>query len=224
MARLPSSDLHVVARIAPDVLILEIKTNDLVVTSSEVVGSEIENLVRLGALRFSSIISTLCFLSSQRFFVGYIEFFLTRRNIFLCPVASTLTKRFSTIYIVVAGVRFFGHNACFKNCLPHSLHLLNFHTFYALIFQCFATFSPVMGSYFLLLIHSSQMCHNFYFTSMGIRPLHYCLLLVHLFFLICMRNALNFMDLSIVFLCCGFIHSFRADSSALITRDSSPLF
>ena len=137
VARLPSSDLHVVARIAPDVLILEIKTNDLVVTSSEVVGSKIENLVRLGALRFSSIISTLCFLSSQRFFVGYIEFFLTRRNIFLCPVASTLTKRFSTIYIVVAGVRFFGHNACFKNCLPHSLHLLNFHTFYALIFSVF---------------------------------------------------------------------------------------
>ena len=130
VAKLLSSDLHVVARIAPDVLILEIGTNDLVVISPEIVVSKIENLARLGALRFSSIISTLCFLSSQRFFVGYIEFFfLTRRKIFLCLRASTLTQRFSTIYIVVAGVLFFGHNACFKNCLPHSLNLLNFHTF-----------------------------------------------------------------------------------------------
>jgi len=77
VAKLLSSDLHVVARIAPDVLILEIGTNDLVVTSPEIVGSEIENLARLGALRLSSIISTLCFLSSQRFFVGYIEFFFS---------------------------------------------------------------------------------------------------------------------------------------------------
>ena len=49
VAKLRSSDIHGVARIAPDVLILEIGTNDLVVTSLEVVGSEIENLVRLGA-------------------------------------------------------------------------------------------------------------------------------------------------------------------------------
>ena len=46
MAEVRSSDLHVVARIAPDVLILEIGTSDLVVTSPEVVGSEIENLVQ----------------------------------------------------------------------------------------------------------------------------------------------------------------------------------
>ena len=140
VVKLLSSHLHVVARIAPDVLILEIGTNDLVVTSPGIVGSEIENLARLGALRFSSIIWTLCFLSSQRVFVGYIEVFLTRRKIFLCLGASTLTRRFSTIYIVVAGVLFFGHKACFKNCLPHSLHLLNFHTFYALIFSVFRNF------------------------------------------------------------------------------------
>ena len=85
MAKLLSSDLHVVARIAPDVLILEIGTNDLVVTSPEIVGSEIENLARLGALRFSSIISTLCFLSSQRFFVGYIEFFSHPEKDFSLP-------------------------------------------------------------------------------------------------------------------------------------------
>ena len=114
VAKLLSPDLHVVARIAPDVLILEIGTNDLVVTSPEIVGSEIENLTRLGALRFSSIISTLCFLSSQRFFVGYIEFFLTRRKIFLCLGASTLTQRFSTIYIVVAGLLFSGITLALK--------------------------------------------------------------------------------------------------------------
>ena len=47
MAKLRSSGLHVVERIAPDVLILEIGTNDLVDKSPEVVGSDIENLVRL---------------------------------------------------------------------------------------------------------------------------------------------------------------------------------
>ena len=47
VARLRSSDLHVVERIAPDVVILEIGTKDLVDLSPEVVGSEIENLVRL---------------------------------------------------------------------------------------------------------------------------------------------------------------------------------
>ena len=45
MAKLRSFDLHVVERIAPDVLILEIGSNDLVDTSPEVVGSEIESLV-----------------------------------------------------------------------------------------------------------------------------------------------------------------------------------
>jgi len=143
VAKLRSSDLHVVERIAPDVLILEIGTNDLVDTSPEDVGSEIENLVRLllenykvvsfefamsfhvvipttmwhllrGALRFSSIISTLCFLSSQMFSVLYIELFLNRGKIFICLMASTLTQRVSAIYIVVTGARFFGHYACFK--------------------------------------------------------------------------------------------------------------
>ena len=47
VAKLRSSNLHVVERIAPDVLILEIGTNDLVDTSPELVGSEIENLVGL---------------------------------------------------------------------------------------------------------------------------------------------------------------------------------
>ena len=47
VAKLRSFDLHVVEQIAPDVLILEIGTNDLVDTSPEVVGSEIESLVCL---------------------------------------------------------------------------------------------------------------------------------------------------------------------------------
>ena len=42
--------------------------------------------------------------------------------------------------------------------------------------------------------------------------------------LICMRNVLNFMDSSIVLFVVVFIHCFRADSSTLITGDSSPLF
>ena len=47
VAKRRSFDLHVVEQIAPDVLILEIGTNDLVDTSPEVVGSAIESLVCL---------------------------------------------------------------------------------------------------------------------------------------------------------------------------------
>ena len=60
MAKLRSYDLHVVERIAPDVLILEIGTNDLVDISSEVVGSEIENLVRLSLGRYKARIVSVC--------------------------------------------------------------------------------------------------------------------------------------------------------------------
>ena len=74
VAKFRSSDLHVVARIAPDVLILEIGTNDLVVTSPEVVGSEIENLVRLRALRFSSItVSRRCAFSHPKGFFRWVH-------------------------------------------------------------------------------------------------------------------------------------------------------
>ena len=47
VAKLQSFDLHVVEQIAPDVLILEIGTNDLVNRSPDFVGSEIESLVCL---------------------------------------------------------------------------------------------------------------------------------------------------------------------------------
>ena len=167
-----------------------------------------------GALRFFSIISTLCLLSSQMFFFGYIELFLTQGKIFICLMASTWTQLVSTIYIVVTKAPFFGHYACFK-----ILHLLNFHTFHASIFQWFVTFSPVMGIYFLLLIGS-----NSYFIFLGIRPLYWGSWLVDLFCYFVWGFVLNFMDSSIVFVCCGFIHCFRADSSTLLTGDSSPLF
>ena len=47
VAKLWSFDLHVVEQIAPDIVILEIGTNDLVHKSPEVVGSKIESLVCL---------------------------------------------------------------------------------------------------------------------------------------------------------------------------------
>ena len=47
VAKLRSFDLHVVERFAPDVIVLEVGTNDLVDFSPEVVGSQIESLVRL---------------------------------------------------------------------------------------------------------------------------------------------------------------------------------
>ena len=47
VAKLRSFDLHVVEQIAPDIVILEIGTNDLVHKRPEIVGSEIESLVCL---------------------------------------------------------------------------------------------------------------------------------------------------------------------------------
>ena len=47
LAKLRSSDLCVAEQIPPDIVIPEIGTNDLVNTSPEVVGSEIEHLVCL---------------------------------------------------------------------------------------------------------------------------------------------------------------------------------
>ena len=47
VAKLRSFDLHVVEQIAPGVVLLEIGTNDLLNTGPEVVGSNIESLVRL---------------------------------------------------------------------------------------------------------------------------------------------------------------------------------
>ena len=96
VAKLRSCDPHVVERIAPDVLIVEIGTNGLVDTSPEVVGSEILfvyywSIIRFvsfvlamsfhvvipttmryllrGALRFSGIISTLCFFYHPKCFL-----------------------------------------------------------------------------------------------------------------------------------------------------------
>ena len=140
VAKPRSSDLHVVERIAPDVLILEIGTNDLVDTSPEVVGSEIENLVRLllehykvrivcvchviprghsyeDAACFAGrveILQTLCFLLSQMFFCWVHRAFSHPGKDFISLMASSLTQRVSTIYIVVTKAPFFGHYACFK--------------------------------------------------------------------------------------------------------------
>ena len=65
-------------------------------------------------------------------------------------------------------------------------------------FQCFATFSPIRGIYFLLLIHSSQMCQNFCYIF-GDSSSTLGFVAGPLIVLICMRNVLNFTDSSIVF-------------------------
>ena len=164
VAKVWSFDLHVVERIAPDVLILEIGTNDLVDTIPEVVGSEIEILVCLlvddykvrvvcvchvitrghsydEAASFAGRVEILqhyldvCFLPSQMFFVGSIELFLTQGNIFICLMASTLTQRVGTIYIIVTGAPLFGHCACFKIVHHIPCIFFNFHTFHGSIFS-----------------------------------------------------------------------------------------
>ena len=61
MAKLRSFDLHVVSSISPDVVILEIGTNDLSLEPPEVVGSTIEDLVRLLLDSFSVRVVGVCF-------------------------------------------------------------------------------------------------------------------------------------------------------------------
>ena len=46
---LKENDLHVVSRLAPDIVILEIGTNDLTKLGPEIVGSAIEDLVVVSA-------------------------------------------------------------------------------------------------------------------------------------------------------------------------------
>ena len=60
VAKLRSFDLHVVTSISPDVVILEIGTNDLSLEPPEVVGSAIEELVRLLLDSFSVRVVGVC--------------------------------------------------------------------------------------------------------------------------------------------------------------------
>ena len=61
VAKLRSFDLHVVTSISPDVVILEIGTNDLSLEPPEVVGSAIEDLVRLLLDSFSVRVVGVCY-------------------------------------------------------------------------------------------------------------------------------------------------------------------
>ena len=160
VAKLRSFDLRVVEQIATDILILEIVTNDLVDTSPEVFGSEIESLVcllvdeykvrvvmfamsfhvaihatrrhlSLRALRFFNSISTLCFLLSSMFFVSSIAFFLTSEKIYIYYLmAFRLIQWVSNIYILVTRAPLCGHCACFNIFISQFLHFWNFHTFH----------------------------------------------------------------------------------------------
>ena len=60
VAKLRSFDLQVVTSISPDVVILEIGTNDLSLEPPEVVGSAIEDLVRLLLDSFSVRVVGVC--------------------------------------------------------------------------------------------------------------------------------------------------------------------
>ena len=155
VAKLRSFDLRVVEQIAPDILILEIGTNDLVDTSPEVVGSEIESLVCLLVEKYKVRVVCVCHViprghshheaasfsarvevlqqyldvvlsSIPNVFVGSIAFFLTPGKIYIYLMAFTLIQRVSTIYIVVTGAPFCGHCVCFD---IFRLHFWNFHTF-----------------------------------------------------------------------------------------------
>ena len=69
VAKLRSFNLHVVEQIAPDVLILEIGTNDFVDTSLEVVGSEIESLVCLLVEDYKVRVVCVCYVIQKDFYL-----------------------------------------------------------------------------------------------------------------------------------------------------------
>ena len=60
MQTLQANDLHVVRDLAPDIVILEIGTNDVTHTSPETVGSNIEDFVRLLKREFSVCVIGVC--------------------------------------------------------------------------------------------------------------------------------------------------------------------
>lgn len=60
VATLQAHDLHVVRNLRPEIVILEIGTNDLSFTSPEVVGSSIEELVRLLQRSYSVAVVMVC--------------------------------------------------------------------------------------------------------------------------------------------------------------------
>ena len=95
-------------------------------------------------------------------------------------MASTLTQRVSTIYIVDTGGLFFGHYSCLR--LPHSLHFLNFHTFHASVI---CNFYSSRGNLFPVVDTFITDVSNFYFIALGIRPLHWSWWLVHLLCYLC---------------------------------------
>ena len=104
-------------------------------------------------------------------------------------MASTLTQRVSTIYIVDTGGLFFGHYSCLR--LPHSLHFLNFHTFHASVI---CNFYSSRGNLFPVVDTFITDVSNFYFIALGIRPLHWSWWLVHLLCYFVWRFIFNFMD------------------------------
>ena len=63
-----ANDLHVVRDIAPDIVILEIRTNDLSKLPPEKVGSAIEDLVRLFQSDFSVREITICYVIPRGIF------------------------------------------------------------------------------------------------------------------------------------------------------------
>jgi hypothetical protein len=64
-------DLGVVARLSPDIVILEIGTNDLSLLPPEVVGSEIEELVSLLQQTYHIKVVCVCLVTPQGFLGFY---------------------------------------------------------------------------------------------------------------------------------------------------------
>lgn len=81
VAKLRAYDLHVVRRLKPDVVILEIGTNDLANLSPEVVGSEIDELVSLLLETFSVRVIGVCHVIPRGLSFAGCEQFLPRVSV-----------------------------------------------------------------------------------------------------------------------------------------------
>lgn len=144
VAQLPLFNLHVVEQIAPDVLILEIGTNDPVDTSPEVLGSKIKSLVCLLLESYSVCIVCVCRISAPGLshndaasFAEHVEI----RQQYLNVVLSSIPDVFCWLHINPARQYHLNHS--YRGAILRALGMPQefLYTFFA-FFEFFTSSTP----------------------------------------------------------------------------------
>ena len=144
VAKLWLFNLHVVEQIAPDVLILEIGTNDLVDTSPEVLGSKIESLVCLLLESYLVCIICVCHVIprglSHNDAASFAECVEIRQQ-YLDVVLSPIPDVFCWLHVNPTGKYHLNH--CYRGAILRALGMLQefLCTFFA-FFEFFTSSTP----------------------------------------------------------------------------------